>query len=514
MATTPSNSFDQTHFYAKYGNEEFVFSIYMANNEGYVTYLNRNSLMLLEIDDNIFNPFHTATMIIANDQNVIEKSTSPYVFLGNGRDVVNIEIMPVATGEFDKDKDDQKIKEWLRLKFNFVVVEATEITYNNTVCKKLTLVEWAQYAMSENICNIFGMQKAGAVVGNYMETNAGNGKSTGDILKSILYAVYNDNNISDNLFFRDVKTNQIIFDDDGESRLNLNPYGVMSYMEVLNYVLSFHTYKKSPCILQYDRHQKKFLLVSLHTAFKSHVDNVIETLKFPALSQSNSNVSSKKEGSSIIWKTFPVTFEESKINQFYIESPSCKDNVMLAGNSAIMSCSRSYKSMVFNLKTLNSESFMKDFYDLFVKPFKDLFSKDGNQKYEVFPNFYPNPNKKNNYDSYKGVLPPELDEKKYLNQKLSSLLYLNNTYQFKLIGKTHRKSLAFVDVVKTAENKNGQFIATKYDMNVLGRHFITSVKHIFEFNTYRNEIETIKPYRLVDGDENGTTLEQFLKEGV
>ena len=51
-------------------------------------------------------------------------------------------------------------------------------------------------------------------------------------------------------------------------------------------------------------------------------------------------------------------------------------------------------------------------------------------------------------------------------------------------------------------------------MNVLGRHFITSVKHVFEFNTYRNEIETIKPYRLVDGDENGTKLEEFLQKGI
>jgi hypothetical protein len=31
---------------------------------------------------------------------------------------------------------------------------------------------------------------------------------------------------------------------------------------------------------------------------------------------------------------------------------------------------------------------------------------------------------------------------------------LNNVYQYKLLGKTHRKSLSFVDVIKTAENKN------------------------------------------------------------
>ena len=157
---------------------------------------------------------------------------------------------------------------------------------------------------------------------------------------------------------------------------------------------------------------------------------------------------------------------------------------------------------------------MKDFYELFVKPFDNQFFKEGNQKFEVFPNFYPNPNKKKNYNSFKGNLSPELDEKKFLNQKMSSLLYMNNVYQFKLMGKTHRKSLSFVDVVKSAENKNGKYEATKWDMNNLGRHLITKVKHIFTFDRYTNEIETIKPYRFVDGNENGTTLQDFLNKGV
>lgn len=510
MNTTPSKSIDQTHFYAKYGNEEFNFSIYLANNEGYYSYLNRNSLMYLEIDDNIFNPFHSAIMIIANDQNLLEKSTSPYVFLGNGRDTVNIEICPIATGEFDKDANDEQIKKFLGLKFNFVVIEATDIIYNNTVCKRMVLVEWAQYAMSENICNIFALQKAGAIVGNYMETNSGNGKPTGDIIKAILYAVYNDNNPTEDLFYVDDFTKQKIFEEEPDTQLNLNPYGVMSYYEVLNYVLSFHSFKKSPCVLQFDRYQKKFLLISLSTLFERHAIDVIETLRFPSLSQNNT-MKNKIESSAISWNTYPVTFEESKINQFYNEAPSCKDNVLLAGNTGILSYSRSYKSMVFNFKTLNSDTFMQTFYDLFVKPFKDEFGKSG---YELFPNFYPNPNKKNNYDSYKGVLPPELDERKFLNQKMAALLYLNNIYQFKLVGKTHRKSLAFVDVVKTAENKDGQFQASKWDMNTLGRHLITGVKHIFDYNTYKNEIETIKPYRLVKGSDNGVTLSDFLKQGV
>ena len=391
-----------------------------------------------------------------------------------------------------------------------------DIIHNGSVCKKLTLVEYAQYMLSENICNIFGLQKAGGMAGNYMETNGGNSKPTGEVIKAILYAVYNNNNATDDIFFKDSKTNQMIFDAEGDATITLNPYGVMSYADVLNYVMTFHSFNKSPCVLQFDRYQKKFMLISFQKLFTDNKKYVIETLKFPSPSQSEFGQpdNNKKEVAAINWETFPITFEESKINQYYNESPTCKYNVNLSGNSGILSNSRGFKSMMFDLTTLNSDSFMKTFYDLFVKPFKDEFSSTSNQKYEVFPNFYPNPNKKNNYNTFKGVLPPALDEKKFLNQKMSSLLYLNNVYKFNLIGKTHRKSLAFIDVIKAAENKNGKYVATKWDLNNLGRHLITSVKHIFEFDRYYNEIETIKPYRLVDGDDNGVKLADFLKQGV
>jgi len=516
MLNEVSNSTSQKHFYAKYGNEEFYLSISLSNNLGQCIFLQRNSMLHLTIEDNIFNPFHQGVMLLSNDQALIEKSPSPYVFLGNGRDVLDIEIIPLKNGNFDRDSTDERNKEFLGLRFSFVITEAVDTLYNDIICKKLVFVEYSQYMMSENIFNIFTLQKAGGLVGNYMETNGGNSKSTGEIITSILNAVYTDGKPTEELFFIDPATKQKIFEDQSESRMNLSPYGVVSYMEVLNYVMAYHSYNKSPCVLQFDRYQKKFLLISLKTLFEQHTKYTIETLRFPSPSQetfgSDEVVGQKLP---INWNTFPITFEESKINQYYVDSPTSKYNVDLAGNSGILSNSRGFKSMVFNLKTLNSENFMNTYYELFVKPFKDEFKKSNNGNYELYPNFYPNPNKKNNYDAHKGNIDPLMDENKFTNQKLSSLLYLNNVYQFRLIGKTHRKSLAFVDVTKVAENKNGNFVATKWDLNNLGRHLITSVKHIFEFDTYRNEIETIKPYRLVDGvDDTGYKLIDFLKLGV
>ena len=508
-----SNSREQKYYYAKYGNEEYSFSICLYNNEGYVMFLQRNTVLHLEITDNLFNPFHSAVIVIADDQNVLEKAPEPYVFLGNGRDIVDLEIIPIHTGNFDKDSKDEKNKENLGLKFQFVVIECEDMISNGTICKKLTLVEYSQYMLSENICNIFGMQKAGALASNYLETNTGNGKSTGEVIKSIIYAVYNDNQPTDELFYVDPDTKEKIFDSESDSIVTLNPYGVVSYFEILNYVLSFHSYKKSPCILQFDRYQKKFQLISLQRLFNDHTKYVIEKLKFPSPSKDkseSSNDTGNPERSAIIWDTFPITFEESKINEFYVNSPTSKYNIDLSGNSGVLSNSRSFKSMVFDLTTLNSESFMKTFYDLFVNPFKQTFKGEAGKNLEAYPNFYPNPNKKNNYNTYKGFLSPALDEKKFLNQKLCSLLYLNNVYQFKLIGKSHRKSLAFVDVTKTAECKNGKYVPTKWDLNTLGRHLITCVKHTFTHDTYNNHVETIKPYRLFNATQGASNLNTML----
>jgi hypothetical protein len=177
-------------------------------------------MLHLTIEDSIFNPFHQGVMLLSNDQALIEKSPSPYVFLGNGRDVLDIEIIPLKNGNFDRDSTDERNKEFLGLRFSFVITEAVDTLYNDIICKKLVFVEYSQYMMAENICNIFALQKAGGLVGNYMETNGGNSKSTGEIITAILNAVYNDGKPSEELFFKDQATGQKIFEDQSESKLN------------------------------------------------------------------------------------------------------------------------------------------------------------------------------------------------------------------------------------------------------------------------------------------------------
>ena len=501
-------------FYAKFGDMEYAFSILLHNmaetpvkRPSDCIILQKNALISLEIVDSIFNPFHSGTLIISNSFNYIEGGELSYTFLGNGRDVVDIEIVSVSTGDFNKDLNDELNRRFMGMRFRFIGIECEDILYNNTICKKIELVEYEQYLLSENICNIFKIKKPNKGVSSYLDTNSGNAVKTGDTIKEILQAVLDTNDYlytdPNDFIYKDPDTNEEIFEGDSDSVLNISPYGLMSYAEILNYVLSFHSFNKSPCILSFDRYYKKFELLSLSRIFKENNDprRLIETLVFPS--------NSKEEippQPSIRWNYSGLIFDESKIDGFYVDAPTCKYNVMHSSNAGILSNSRGFKSMIFDLTTLNGDSFTKDFIKLFLDPFKNVFTGK-----KVVPNYYLSPNKKNNYSSNKGNLPPLLDEKKFLNSKLQSLLYLNNIYKFKLRGKISRQTLMFVDVIKSAENPSAVTQPTTWELNNLGRHLIVNVKHIFTQDSYVNEIETIKPYRLLDENKiNGKSENEYL----
>ncbi len=487
-------SFDQRNFSAKFSNKEYYFEFCLMNSLGDIVYLKKGQLLSLIIEDSIFNPFHVGTMILNDDNSLLEKGPNPYTFLGNGRDILILKIIPTPNNKFEPETKDEKIKEFLGFDFKFVIVDSKQILYNNAVCRQLEFIEYGQYALSENICNIFGMNPA-TNIGNYMKTNAGNSMPTGEVVKKILEEVFK----SSDIYYKDPITGETIFDMDGNEPIPVSPYGLVSYMEILTYVLGFHIHQESPCLLDFDRYQKKFGMFSLKRLFEKHDSYVQESIILPNQTKSNSS------DSVIKWNYSKYTFAESRINKIYIESPAAKYNINYSSNGAIMSHCKSTKSMIFDLQALHSDTFTEKYYNLFVKPFENTFSS-----YKLDVNFHISPNIVDNYNTYKGNLPPILEEKKYLNQKLSTLLYLNGSvYQFKLEGLTNRRSMTFIDVVKYSDNPEDPS-PTKWDLQNVGRHLITSVKHIFTQDTYTNEIETIKPYVIKDESDATQTITELL----
>jgi hypothetical protein len=193
---------------------------------------------------------------------------------------------------------------------------------------------------------------------------------------------------------------------------------------------------------------------------------------------------------SVEFKSCPVHFgQESQIDRFNTIEPSATFGVDHFSNEAVSSYSRAVGTFTYNMKALSKNKFMKTYEKMFVEPFKKLFSSN-----KSVANFNTQTLSNNTWTDTTNTQPAAIGETERMNSKLASLLYMNYTYLISLPGNTGRQSRTFVDVYKQAQSSNSA--PSKDDLNKLGRHLVTSVTHIFTQDTYTNQLETIKPYRL------------------
>lgn len=482
---------DQLDAYkAKFGDKDYYVKLALVNSESDSLILNKSAVKYLEIVDSIFNPFHDGMMIVSNDYNFIERGATPFTFLGNGRDLLFLDIRPEST-----------TSDFI-LSFQFVVIECTEVKFQNALCKKLKFVEYGQYLLNERACNIFNIKQNNLGSDSFLLTNTGQAMNTGDLIIKILNDVFDNKGGEYDLFTLDNGTGKPSFDADGSLSVSISPYASTNYGQLLDYVLKMHTHQGSPCILGHDRTQHKFQLISLKRLFANHEKYTNECFTFPdPHSTGNAEYPTDQQLTSpnISWKHTPVDFiNNSNILEFYTEAPAAKHSVDHFANQSVSSYSRSDASFLYNLQTLNTSNIAQDFINLFVEPFTELFGTD----YNLNVNYY-NIMGREQWTDSTGVLPTAVTEAQFKNLKLMSLLYMNYNYIFKLPGNTWRQSMSFVDVTKRSLQPGEQ--PSQWDRNTIGRHFITCVKHIFTQDQYVNQVETIKPYRL----QNTTTSERF-----
>jgi hypothetical protein len=274
-------------------------------------------------------------------------------------------------------------------------------------------------------------------------------------------------------------------------------YDSTPWNQILTYVVNAHTdEKESPCILQFSRGEKKFELFSLAKLFSKHNDsnNKIESLLFPG-SETSTQLN-------ISFDHCPAIFAESRINEFFTETPTASFAIDLLANEHIASFSRQDNAFIYDTRASSKNEVIEQFNKLFCAPFGELFSG-----YNLKPNFYSNNEFTNTNFSTTGRCHNE-HRQTAINQKLKSLLFLGYVYKFKLVGNSNRMCNKFCDVIRADLQSNIDGKPSKWDMNTLGRHYITTVRHIFTQDTYINEVETVKPYRLTTSQ--GNSIEKVL----
>lgn len=489
---------------------------YQYNGDDYVvlgtfindSYENKNVLPLrgkafryIEITDNIYHPFHTAEIILSNDINFFDKE---YSYLGNGRDRLILVISPKTP----INARPPLTNEDFQLKFDFVIVECVDVNYQNSICKKLKLVESKEYKLSETFFN-YGEIKKSMPGFSYLNTNTGNSKSTGEWIKQILKSVYPE--MGEELFIKDNNYNEI-FESKDSLDINLSLVGTIPNIKVLNYIMQFHKHNDSPCLLRYDRVKKAFGLISYETLFKNHQNFCNEEMHFGRSTHDgemgsevnytkNANINYAHLSRVSDVSQFGKNGADSSIQEFYIEPPAASLVIDFFAKESLSVYSRAYGSFLYDTQILAPDTIINTYKEKFLKPFENLFDK-----YALKENFYLPQSDQHMRDMWKqrtDSLSPDMTVAQFELKKLSNLLNLNYTYILKCRGSTARQSATFVDVLKFDKEKNElkPNSPTDFDMKHLGRHLVTCVKHIFVDNAYINRVETIKPYRLLNKDE-------------
>lgn len=458
-------------FRAVFNNKEYTVRIAILNSKGGIVILKKSSIRSLKISDNIFNPFHTGTLELVNDFNVLENNDPPYEFLGNGSDVLYIDIIPTNGSEA------------FEISLKCIATSSLDRQEGNSQYKKIDFVEYGQYILNAKYCSVMDLKKDTGK-NSYLNTNAASSASTGDWIKRIINKAFESDPEDMSLFDVDKESGQPIFDAEGSSNINLTMYASMTYEKLLTYIMQKHTHNGSPCVLTHDRTSKKFQLMSLQQLFEKNDKYVAEVLTYGDTRQSN------EARPSIEFKSSPVHFgHESQIDRFKVIEPSASFGATHFCNEAVASFSRATGTFTYDMKSLSKNNFIKKYEQMFVEPFKKLFSANS-----VMPNFNNQSLASNTWTDTTNTQPAAVGETERMNSKLASLLYMNTTYLISLPGNTGRQSRTFVDVFKQAQGSDTP--TSKDDKNKLGRHLVTSVDHIFTQDTYTNQLETVKPYKL------------------
>ena len=458
-------------FRAVFSNKEYTFRITIINSAGNITILKKSSIRSLRINDNIFNPFHTGTLDIVNDHNVLENSDTSFHFLGNGSDFMYLEIIPSNASDA------------FAISLHCIVTNTLDKNDGNSQHKQIDFVEYGQYMMNAQYCNIFDLKKSTGP-NSYLNTNAASSAPTGDWIKRIINKVFKSAPDDMSLFDVDPQSGQPMFDAEGSSKINISMYASMTYEKLLTYIMQKHTHNNSPCVLTHDRTSKKFQLISLQRLFEQHEKYTTEVLTYGDPRQSSNS------RPSVEFKSSKVHFgQESQIDRFKVIEPSAAFGADHFANEAVSSFSRASGTFTYNMQSLSKNNFLLAYETMFVKPFLKLFSSN-----LVTPNLHRQALSNNTWVDTTHTQPAAVGETERMNSKLASLLYMNYTYMISLPGNTGRQSRTFVDVYKQAQSSDTP--TSRDDLNKLGRHFVTNVTHIFTQDTYTNQLETVKPYKL------------------
>jgi len=427
----------------KINDIEYECEFKLSNPDNQEVSFTKSAIRGMTLIDNIFEPFMSGSISVANPFDFIEND---YFLRGDGRDEFIIKFKPKESKGFKNEE----------FEHTFVIIDDSD-TVNpmsrSENHKTFSLIAKEAIAFTDMIP--YGMVYTGKI---------------GDILKDI---------------FKEVLGEEFIDKDNWESgdfQITYYPPATFRYIDVVRYFLRIF-YAKDDDIyvkgfINYDEKTKKYVFVLLSKVFKDNKKYEMESFAVGDLvTEIGFDNSNNPTGQTPFGEYIGQLRNFGYSTPLYSWTTDFFINSLVIGYDKILGQQKIKKILFKDVKEKWKSKFVESFTSKGGKPKPfgvENKSMDKRFKRYKFP-----------YSVDDGVRIVEAEMH-------NALTFYNLQLSFTNIGNTSRTSGKFIDIfsAKKVETKD----ELESDSKILGRWFVTEVRHIFLADLYTNQIFATKTY--------------------
>lgn len=403
----------------------------------------KSAIKGMTLIDNVFEPFMSGTITIANPFDFIEND---YFLRGDGRDEFLIKFKPKESLGFKNEE----------FEHSFVIIEDSD-TINpmsrSENHKTFSLVAKDSISFMDNIP--YGKVYSGKI---------------GDILKEIFKEVLGEESID--------KDNW----ESGDFNITYYPPATFRYMDLVRYLLRLFYAKDDEIhvkgFLSYDAVKKKYVFMLLSKIFKDNKKYEMESFAVGDLVTDIGYDNSNNPTGQI-----PFGNYIGQLRSFGCSTPLYSWTTEYFINSLVIGYDKILGQQ--RIKSLTFDDIKEKWKQKFVEPFT---SKGGMPK----PFAIKNKSTDKRFKRYKFPYPVEDGSKIVEAEMHNALTFYNLQLTFSNIGNSSRTSGKFIDVFSAKKVETQDELES--DSKTLGRWFVTEIRHIFLADLYTNEVYATKTY--------------------
>lgn len=516
------------------GDNNYIFDVYLHNGETKmgITYA---TIEELKIVDDLRYFFSYGYMVFNDSQDTIESfegvdgtsKVKPYSFRGDGRDYLQVEIMPqIKQDDTCVNNVSEMDREEFCLKYTFSIYKIEEEMMEDKGVKYKRLYFWdADYQILNEIDSHFSSSEVplkdtatnttqtGEVGSSTLSTKTTAEKKvkntddfkryTGDIIKALLDKSLNK--ITKTSLFKASSEW-----DKGGTLLEYHTNAGYKAIDDLEYLLRYHVSDKSydyvPCILKKTRYKEEYTLIPItvylqNTTFKgsggglggivSGLASLVGLGGGRSLSEDFHIGKQDSEGSGIgsVLNFGSPNSQNSfnAINYNIIENYSfLKADADIVQKDISTHFVHSYDPSGFFTCSIKSNNFKNSTKSIYNDNVKNLSNSPNSQMYDILPKNQLREDNKNVQHVYTSGLGIGQQFQKLnfgRNKALMASIFKNSAIYFRVKGLTRRKSGTFFNI-----NRRDNQLANEHDKNLLGKYFTTMVIHEFKRGMYYNHM--------------------------